>query len=133
MAANASTVSIICAEDIALLHFLHSVPALPSSNSAPRPPIAREGYSLSFEQERSLADTLAFLSSTKDDPSYVPAVCVEEKPELTLINVLIAVNKGKPSDGNKTLENVRKGFEVLFAVLSRVSNGESYVFISTLC
>lgn len=130
MAANtSSTLSITCAENIALLHFLHSVPALPSPNPAAKSPIPRERYSLSFEQERSLADTLAFLSSTKDDPGYIPAVCVEEEPESTLTNVLLAVNKVAQCDGNEILESVRQSFDALFAVLSQVSDGEWYIFI----
>jgi len=130
---KSKVLSITCAENIALLYFLHTVPALPSSNPITRSPIPQEGYSLSFEQEKSLADTLAFLSSTKDDPNLIPAVCIEEKPESNSMNVLLAVNRVTRQGGNKFLENVRERFEILFDVLSRASDGELNAFIYILC
>jgi hypothetical protein len=109
------------AESIALLYLLHSVPTLPSSNRSDHLPF-RQGYTLPFTKERNLASTLAFLSSTKDGPDHIPAVCVKEEPESSSISVLLAVNKGKPSDGNGVLQELKQSFERIYAILSQVSD-----------
>jgi hypothetical protein len=116
--------AIACAENIALLHLLHSVPTPPSPNPIDSFQIRHEGYTLSFERERSLAGTLAFLSSISDDPKHIPAVCVEESPNSAFLSVLLAVNKVKRNDGNQVLQNLRQGFERIFAVLSQSLDGE---------
>jgi len=113
-----------CAENIALLYLLHSVPASPSHNPIGRLPLHQKGYTLSFLRERSLAGTLAFLSNLKDGPEHIPAVCVEEGPNSAFLNVLLAVNKARPSDGKEVLQNLKLGFEKIFTLLSRVSEGE---------
>jgi hypothetical protein len=110
------------AEIIALLHLLHSVPTQPSSNHLDCPPSSHD-YSVPFRKERDLTSTLAFLSCTKKDPNHVPAVCVKQNIAPASMNVLIAVNKRKPSDGSATLQELKQSFETLFATLSRVSSG----------
>ena len=63
--------AVTCAENIALLHLLHSVPDKPSHNPIDRLPIPQNGYTLSLLQERGLAGTLAFLSNLKDGPEHI--------------------------------------------------------------
>jgi len=116
--------AVICAENIALLHLLHSVPAQPSHNPVDTLPFRQKGYTLSFEREQSLTSTLAFLSKLKDGPEYIPTVCVEEDPDSGFLNVLIAVNKARPGDGKEVLQNLNSGFERIFRLLSLVSDGE---------
>lgn len=120
---NLLSPAIICAESIALLHLLHSVPTLPSSNSTDNLLLHQEGYTLSFARERSLVGTLAFLSNTKDDPNHIPALCVKEDPESSCLSVMLAVNRAKWNDGNQVLQELKLGFERIFVILSEVSNG----------
>lgn len=114
--------TVTCAENIALLYLLHSVPSPPSRNPIDRLPI--RGYTLSVLRERTLAGILAFLSNLKDGPENIPAVCVEEAPNSAFLNVLLAVNKARPDDGKEVLQTLKLGFERIFALLSRVSDGE---------
>ncbi|KAF8851658.1 hypothetical protein BDZ45DRAFT_750438 [Acephala macrosclerotiorum] len=114
------SLAVTCAENIALLYLLHSVPDPPSHNPIDDLPIRQSGYSLSFERERNLAGTLAFLSNLKDGPEHIPAVCVEEAPKSAFLNVLLAVNKASPKDGEQVLQNIKLGFERISALLSRV-------------
>ncbi|XTI88948.1 hypothetical protein V2W45_1521162 [Cenococcum geophilum] len=67
-------------------------------NTAPAPAIAC-GYTLSFERERSLAGTLAFLSNITD----------------ASLGVLLAGNKVKQHDGNQVLQKLKQGLERIFA------------------
>lgn len=120
---NLLSPAIVCAENIALLHLLHSVPTRPSSNSTDNLPLHQAGYTLSFTRERNLVGTLAFLSNTVDDPNHIPALCVKEDPESLSLSVLLAVNRIKWSDGNQVLQELKQGFERIFAILSDVSNG----------
>ena len=113
-----------CAENIAFLHLLHSVPVLPSRTQSDNFPAQQQrNYTLSFAQERGLTGTLAFLASLKDGPEHIPAVSVEEDNNLKSLNVLIAVNKSAPSDGNGVLQDLKQGFESIFAILAKVSHG----------
>jgi hypothetical protein len=113
-----------CAENVSLLYLLHSVPTRPSTNPVSSFLINRKGYTLSFQEERSLSGTLAYLSNVKDDPSHIPAVCIEERPESASLNVLLSVNKATPSDGHGTLRSLKQDFERIFALLSRIRTGE---------
>ena len=116
--------AVTCAENIALLYLLHSVPDPPSRNPIDRLPIRQNGYTLSLLRERGLAGTLAFLSNLKDGPEHIPAVCVQEGPQSAFLNVLLAVNKARPDDGKRVLQNLKLGFEKIFALLSQVSDGQ---------
>lgn len=109
------------AESIALLYLLHPVPTPPSSNRPSHLPL-HQGYTLPLTRERDLAGTLAFLSNTKDDPDHIPALCVKEDPESSSLSVLLAVNKGKPADGNGVLQELKQSFERIYAILSQVSD-----------
>ncbi|KAG6009057.1 hypothetical protein E4U21_003389 [Claviceps maximensis] len=112
------------AENVALLHFLHTVPAPPTRNLADERLIRHDGYSLSFDHERKLVGVLAFLSSVTDEPDHIPAVCVEEKCDSSGLRVMLAVNKKSYQDGNKKLALIKEGFQSLFAILGQVSDGE---------
>lgn len=109
------------AESIALLHLLHSVPSLPSSNQHGST-LPDQGYSLPFRKERDLVSALAFLSCTKDDPNRIPAVCIKHNTAEEIIDVLIAVNKHRANDGSTVLRELKESFEMIFTILSRVSS-----------
>ncbi|KAK8078115.1 hypothetical protein PG996_004285 [Apiospora saccharicola] len=136
------TIAVECAESIALLSLLHTVPIQPYSNSPAYLPKYKEGYTLSFEQERRLAGVLAFLSSISNDPNYIPAICLREERKPTSLNVLLAVNKGNKDDGNHVLRDLEHGFKNLFVALGRVSDAranaadieqEAFSAIVTMC
>jgi hypothetical protein len=118
--------AVVCAENVALLYLLHSVPISPSCNKIIKPQSLKGSYSLSFDQERDLASTLAFLSNTKDDSNHVPALCIEEIPKLATLKVVLAVNKTKWEDGNEALQNLKQSLEKIFTILSEISEGMSY-------
>jgi hypothetical protein len=119
--------AVVCAENISLLYLLHSVPALPSHNPIPSVQVNQEGYTLTLMRERSLAGTLAFLSNLKDGPEHIPAVCVQEDPNSASLSVLLAVNQAKLGDGQKVLQELKLGFEQVFALLSKVSDGGEWI------
>jgi hypothetical protein len=120
---NLLSPTIACAESIALLHLLHSVPTRPSSNPIDDLPLHQDGYTLSFIREQNLVGTLAFLSNTTDDPNHIPALCVKEEPDSLSLSVLLAVNKTNWNDGNQVLQRLKQGFERIFAILSDLSKG----------
>lgn len=130
MAEPSEILAVTCAKNVALLSLLHSisnfgpvsVPAPPSSNTIGHLPSGRKDYILSFDRERSLAGILAFLAQTEDDPNHIPAVCIEQVLELGSLNVLLAVNKSKWSDGDTILHHLKQCFDGLFSVLSTFSN-----------
>lgn len=68
-----------------------------------------------------MADTFAFLSNITDASL---GVCVEEGPNSAFLSVLLAVNKVKQHDGNQVLRKLRQDLERIFAVLSRLMDGE---------
>ena len=112
--------TIICAENIALLHLLHRVPRPPSINQRDDVLHRTQVYSLSVEEERRLVTTLAFLSYVKDDPDHVPAVCAGQHIGSCTLNIFIAVNRVSAKDGVQSLQKCKNGFEELFATLTRV-------------
>lgn len=115
------TPDIACAEAIAFMHLLHTVPIKPSIN--PRQQQAHinpSAYSLPFDRERDVVNTLAFLSNIGEDPNHVPALCMHEKPGTGESEVIIAVNQARHGDGLSTLKDIKDGFEGIFHSLSRV-------------
>ncbi|KAH3908695.1 hypothetical protein HBI56_074220 [Parastagonospora nodorum] len=109
--------AVICAENIALLSVLHSVPHLPSRNELePRTPFAQD-YTLSFPKELMLAEALAFLANDADDVNHIPALCIEQNPANGSLNVLLAVNSTDGKSGKQSLQRLKKGFDDLFALL----------------
>jgi hypothetical protein len=116
--------AITCAENIAFLYLLHSVPLAPFRNSIDEVSLPCDGYTLSLQDELRLVDTLAFLSSVKGDPKYVPAICVKEDRRTESLNVLIAVNKTTWADGRHVLRTTKQNFEEIFKLLGKVKDGE---------
>ncbi|OOO03846.1 Heterokaryon incompatibility [Aspergillus oryzae] len=114
------------AENIALLSLLHSasrtsplhiIPTAPSSNIPEHSDSARN-YELSVDKERSLVGTLAFLAQTEEDPNHIPAICVEQDTDR--LNVLIAINKAKWSDGDSILHVLEERLNIIFAIMQTV-------------
>ena len=130
MSPNTIPNAVIRAEYISLLCLLHSVPALPSRNAIDNIPVRHSGYTLPFLRERNLAGTLAFLSNLKDGPENIPAICIEEDPDSVKLNVLLAVNRVRPNDGKAVLEELKVGFERIFALLSQASDGDLISILS---
>ncbi|KAH9873149.1 hypothetical protein J1614_005547 [Plenodomus biglobosus] len=118
-----SSLAISCAEDIALLYLLHSVPTPPSSNAINDLLKHEDDYTLPLAREQGLASTLAFLANTKVDTNHIPALCLKETSGS--IHVLMAVNKTTGADGYLNLLDLQRNFDELFAVLSEVSAGSS--------
>ncbi|KAI0845841.1 hypothetical protein F5Y00DRAFT_272648 [Daldinia vernicosa] len=108
----------ICAETIAALHFLHPIPSEPFSNPVTSIQCRKDDYTLSFEKERSLCSTLAFLAYAKDDNNNIPAVCLEEGTGAAYLNVLLAINKFGHDGGNQALERLKAEFESIFSLLA---------------
>ena len=123
MSAYSSPPAVTCAENIALLYLLHSVPVPPSRNEISNHLVRTGSYILPFHRERDLASTLAFLSNTKDDSNHVPALCIEENPDSESLNVMLAVNRVKWEDGNEILHDLKQSLENIFTVLSEISEG----------
>lgn len=119
------------AENIALLSLLHSVPKSIPVQAVPSPPSknplplytesCRSSYPLSFQREKCLVATFAFLAQTEDDPNHIPAVCVEQDTSSESLNIILAINKTKKADGSVILNNLKREFEKIFAILGRVS------------
>ncbi|KAI1417315.1 hypothetical protein F5Y13DRAFT_83058 [Hypoxylon sp. FL1857] len=121
--ASTNDPAIICAERIAALHFLHHVPATPSSNPVTGIHRRSAGYTLPFEKERGLAGTLAFLAYPKDAVDHIPAVCIEEVGDAKYLNVILAINKAEQTSGQQFLEELKKRFEVIFSLLAQADAG----------
>lgn len=114
-----------CAENIGLLSLLHLVPTLPKTNPLHSIPDSNKyTYTLPFATERGLAGTLAFISSIRDDPNHIPAVCVGEEPGSNYVKIFLAVNKTGVNDGNGMLFDVKQAFDELFRILAKGFDGE---------
>ncbi len=86
------------------------------------------GYSLPFDRERDLVDTFGFLSNIGEDPNYVLALCMHEKPGTDELEVTIAVNQARRGDGLSTLEDIGDGFESNFHSPSSFAEWVSFIF-----
>ncbi|KAM0321482.1 hypothetical protein ACHAQA_010096 [Verticillium albo-atrum] len=131
--------TIICAENIALLQFLHNVPAQPSTRIL-RAAVEHDGHrALSLKQERQLTGVLAVLSSIREDANLITAVAVrevrpsEEQQHHTSLEALVAVNKSKFSDWDDYLDSVCDGLGRIFNTLSRATRGKSSSRASCFC
>ncbi|KAK7978239.1 hypothetical protein PG996_004284 [Apiospora saccharicola] len=127
-----------CAKSIAHLSMLRGKRSLSVENPLVKTRMSDKDYRLKFTDEESLTHTLAFISSISDVPGYVTAVCIKETRNLSL-DVLLAINKGQPDDGEAVLNRVKYGFEDLFSTLCNAStestNNEDRVYdaILTMC
>lgn len=103
-----------CAENIALLELLGNIGEPPT----PNPHVERPGQSnnrhISLRSERDLVSTLGFLSSIKDDPNNVTAVCIKE--EASTLSVLVAANAKGPGK-SVYLNDLKMGFDRIFKLL----------------
>ncbi|CAM1506579.1 Fc.00g062200.m01.CDS01 [Cosmosporella sp. VM-42] len=108
-----------CAENIALLHHLGNIPSPPRRNLVRDPgPDPATTRTLSIGNESDLTSVLAFLSSIRDDPNKVTAVCIEESvPGLV---VMIAVN-AEGLDASTYIQSVKAGFDTIFTLLRTAS------------
>ncbi|QIW97802.1 hypothetical protein AMS68_003320 [Peltaster fructicola] len=68
---------------------------------------------LTFEREKQLADDLAFLASSSDDPNQIKAVCVEEN---TADEMIVKIASNSP-DADMTA-----GFTELFSIMETVGD-----------
>ncbi|KAK0616702.1 hypothetical protein B0T14DRAFT_251330 [Immersiella caudata] len=112
-----ATPAVACGESIALLSLLHSVPVPPSKNHWDPANTTRGGYTLPFKRERRLVGILGFLSSISDDPDHVTAVCVEENSHGESLDVLLAINRGKPGGLTQVSRKLEEGFGQIFREL----------------
>ncbi|KJR81941.1 uncharacterized protein SPSK_03147 [Sporothrix schenckii 1099-18] len=121
--------AVVCAENIALLHALHTVPLQPAKNNVDDELRFKwkDGYILSFEQERKLTSALSFLCSISDNPDHVAAVCIEEDHTSPSLRVLVAINKRGQDDGRPVLQRLKTGLEGVLEPLSRFGRPPSEV------
>ncbi|OGM39209.1 hypothetical protein ABOM_012229 [Aspergillus bombycis] len=121
-----SDIKIVCAENIAISYLLRNVPAPPSRNRTHCQTVSGRRSTLSFDTERKLASTLAFIAHSKDDVEHIPALCLEEDTDSGSLNVIFAVNKASYNDGEDTIRYIKQGFERIFAILATVSKSTRY-------
>jgi hypothetical protein len=117
MAKTTQAPATLCAEYIALSSFFYQIPALVVRNTINQSSIDKEDYVLPFSKERGLTKVLAFLAKTKDGWNQIPAVCVEQNPPGTILNVILAINKSTYADGDDLLQKLKRSFEEIFHVL----------------
>ncbi|KAH7231274.1 uncharacterized protein BKA55DRAFT_598563 [Fusarium redolens] len=111
--------NILCAENISFLFLLHGVPSMPKTSPIDKDQIPEAGYNLPFDKERGLASTLAFLSSIRDDPNRIPALCIESIPGVCALKVHLAVNKKGFDDSNTDLLEMKLALSRILASLSQ--------------
>ena len=116
--------AIICAENVSLLHLLHSVPTPPARNVLVTPKTCVQGYALSLAEERRLVESLAFLANDSDDVNHIPALCIQQDPATSTTNLLLAVNCAQWRAGIQSLRRLKNGFESIFLVLAYSGQGE---------
>jgi hypothetical protein len=107
-----------CTQNIALLYCLGNIGCPPQKNSVQDCEVIRKtriNRILSFEHEKLLTCTLAFLSSIRDDYLKITAVCVEEK-ESGLV-VMVAANAKDSNGSSDYLGAVKKGFDGIIKLL----------------
>ncbi|KAJ2989794.1 hypothetical protein NUW58_g3288 [Xylaria curta] len=117
--------SIACAENIALLHFLHIVPAQPSSKDVRQ--LIGNGSStqserLPLKQEAQFTGILSMLSALRENVRRVTAVAVRELPHPETLEVLIAVNKATPTAGDAYMQEIKASFECYFKIISKATS-----------
>jgi hypothetical protein len=109
-----------CTQNIALLYCLGNIGCPPQKNSVRDCEAIHKtsiDRTLSFEHERLLTCTLAFLSSIRDDPLKITAVCVKEK-ESGLV-VMVAANAKDSNGSSDYLYAVKLGFDGIFKLLEK--------------
>ena len=119
---RAERVAIACANNLAGLSafqtlFSRSKPFVNPQSSHER---QWRGYSLPFDVETKLTSTLSFLASTIHGSRNSTATCIQEIPEASAVNVLVAISKGNVMQGKRVLGRIRREFSDIFAALARV-------------
>ena len=105
--------------NITILWALNEIQEIEQENQL-RPDIEPHARHLSAEREREIADNLAFLCATSDDPLKVRAVCLEEEPNTLGVIVRLASNTGG-------LLTVKHGLERIARIMQRAARrGLSY-------
>ncbi|OJD18822.1 hypothetical protein AJ78_01154 [Emergomyces pasteurianus Ep9510] len=120
---SSSDPTIVCAEIIGISSLLHTIPVPPSRNRIDCLLPSETHYTLPFDAERKLAGTLAFLAYSKDDIDHIPAICLEEDPDLGALKVIFAVNKANSEDGSEAIRLIEHGFDGIFAILAGMAIG----------
>lgn len=119
------TPAILCAESIALLYHLHPVPSLPQRNTFETPKYCTQGYALSLEEEMRVADSLAYLCNDSEDVNHIPALCVEQHPTTSTLNVLLAANSGNGQDQRSSLQRIQVGLQNIVGKITAVDVRET--------
>ncbi|KAK1724003.1 uncharacterized protein BDZ83DRAFT_552937, partial [Colletotrichum acutatum] len=109
--------AVACAENISLLFLLNKLQHMSEPNRPVPQPAEEEERMLPFCRERSLCGALAFLASIDGNPDFIPAVYIEELTKSQQLEVVVAVNKESPRDGEGVLKQIRRGFEQIFSQL----------------
>lgn len=117
-----SSSAIACAEHIAFLYQLHTVPSSPSKNKLNYAISHRENYVLPLDLEDKLSDVLAFLAGVKNDSLHIPGIAILERNQSSKLEVLLAVNMEKYGDGEVVLQKTKSRLEDIFNVLAQVSD-----------
>lgn len=116
--------SLSFAENIALLSHLRLAPTTQQVNPQPCSDTRDDsGRRLSFEDEVSLANSLAFLCGISDDPHHVAAACVEELSGEKGIRIVVAINKKHATSADETLIRIKDGLVEIFWDLSQANRG----------
>lgn len=110
-----------CAENVALLELMGKMPDPPSRNAQMQTSEEAVGHSMPIHAEKALTSTLAALSSIKDDPNNVTAVCIQEEGVVT--KVMIAANADS-SCHSENLKAVKKGFDGIFQLLRKAATSK---------
>ncbi|KAG7149026.1 hypothetical protein HYQ46_002068 [Verticillium longisporum] len=120
---------IICAENIALLQFLHSPSTAIDQNV--RAAVENDGHrALSLEQEQQLTGVLAVLSSIREDANLITAAAIrevrtsEEQHHQTSLEALVAVNKFELSDWDDYLVSLE--YQVSIDIVTRKMVREAF-------
>ena len=99
-------------ENMTLLWTLSETPGQPQNHKTKGG--RNEGMQLSWDRERQLVDSFAFISATTDDPLRVMAVCIEEDSDMNGITIRLASNTGD-------LGLVTRGFNDIARTLEQAS------------
>ncbi|KAL9116797.1 MAG: hypothetical protein Q9187_006674 [Circinaria calcarea] len=107
-------------EAIALLYMLNQFPESPKDNQPPQAlSILSALYQLPFQREKEIVDNLAFLSVTRNDPSRVMAVCLEEARDRGSCTIRLTSNT---SDLNEVVYRFNLMVRILERAASRVNS-----------
>ena len=99
----------ILGENIALLRLLGKEHGKPAKNMIPLgfwEQATSFPRKLRVEREIDLANTLAFLSGSSNDPEKVIAVCIEEQKDGKSMTIRIAANRGGMQPRKEALERM---------------------------